>query len=247
MLIRKSRSFAEIYNDIDGDVVNLFAVLREQPDDLVQALTRTPFARAEFDQSYEPADDRVEQARRTVVRSFMGHSSASTTKRHRTGFRAKSFGSHRHAANDWIGLPSALVLVAARFRGVVIENREASDVMRQFDAADTLHYLDPPYLLGGRHTNARWHNECYAREMTDDDHRELARLAHGLEGPVIVSGYPSDLYDLEFYPDWERVTMGTQASGAAGGVPRTEALWLSPRCVRMQRQQQLFDEEDEGV
>lgn len=241
VLIRKPRSWAEVYNDIDGAVVSFFQVLRDQRDEIVEALRLTPFARQEFERSYEQTDDPVEAARRLVVRSFMGHSSASTTRTHHTGFRANSFGSHRHAANDFVNLPDALVDVAERLRGVVVEHRDAADVMCHFDAKDTLHYVDPPYPMSVRHTNARWAGECYTQELTDDDHCELAQVLRGLEGLVVLSGYGCELYDDELYADWDRVSTPARASGAAGPSERTEVLWLSPRCAEAQAQGSLFD------
>jgi DNA adenine methylase len=239
VLFRKPRSWAEVYNDIDGAVVNYFQVLRNHRDKLLYALRHTPFARGELELSYEETDDPVELARRTVVRSFMGHSSASTTKTHKTGFRANSFGSNGPAAKDWRNLPDALEAAAERLMGVVIENRDAVEVMRNCDRPDTLHYIDPPYPLETRHTGARWRGACYANELTDDDHRELERVVMGLEGMAMVSGYACELYD-GLYEGWERVEYQTTASGANGAVKRTEVLWLSPRCAEAQRQPSLF-------
>jgi len=66
-------------------------------------------------------------------------------------------------------------------------------------------------------------------EMTDDQHRELAEVLRSVEGMVIVSGYPCELYDCELYPDWRRVTYDTHADGAR---KRTEVLWISPKADR---------------
>jgi DNA adenine methylase len=240
VLLRKPRSWAEVYNDIDGEVVNVFQVLRDQPAKLLEGLRLTPFARAEFELAYEQASDPLERARRTFVRSFMGHSSASTTKTHKTGFRANSYGSHGPAARDWRNLPDSLDAIVARLRGVVIENREGLEVMRNADGPETLHYIDPPYPLSTRHTGARWRGGgCYVQELSDDDHRELERVAVGLEGFVVVSGYACELYD-GLYRGWERVTYQTTASGSNGAVARTEVLWLSPRCSAAQSQGKLF-------
>lgn len=237
VLLRKPRSWAEIYNDIDGAVVNFFQVLRDRHEELIRALRLTPFARAEFELTYEETDDPVERARRTIVRSFMGHSSAATTKTHRIGFRANSFGSHGHGAKDWRNLPAALEVIVLRLQGVVIENRDAIEVIHNCDGPETLHYIDPPYPFSTRHISAR-HGACYAQELTDDDHRELERVALGLEGMVMISGYACELYD-GLYDGWERITYKTTASGANGAVERTEFLWLSPRCTAAQRQMEL--------
>jgi DNA adenine methylase len=89
VLLRKPRApFVEVLNDLDGEVVNLFRVLRDeqQSAQLCALLWRTPYARAEFVDSYEVIAAPVEQARRTVVRSFMGFGSDSASGAV-TGFR----------------------------------------------------------------------------------------------------------------------------------------------------------------
>lgn len=140
VLLRKPRSYAEIYNDLDGEVVNLFRVARDRGDELRRAIELTPFSRDEFTSSYHETPDALEQARRTVVRSFMGFGSNSHNKP--TGFRANSNRSGTTPAHDWKNYPSSLADVIERLRGVCIENRDAADVMlhdirRALDAWDS--------------------------------------------------------------------------------------------------------------
>lgn len=220
VLLRKPRSYAEIYNDLDGEVVNLFRVARERGDDLRRALELTPFAQDEFVLSYEPTDDQVEQARRTVTRSFMGFGSNSHNKA--TGFRANSNRSGTTPAHDWRNYPEAFVAVIERLRGVCIENRDAVEVMQAHDGEETVHYVDPPYVAATRDKGGD-----YRHEMTDVDHEMLAAELHKLRGAVVLSGYRSALYDA-LYEDWRRVERHARADGAR---ERVECLWLSPRCT----------------
>ncbi len=217
VLLRKARSYAEVYNDLDGEVVNLFRVLRQSPQDLIRALELTPFARAEFVESDQPSDDPVERARRTVVRSHMGFGSNSLNKRN--GFRAHSNRRSTTPAQDWRNLPDSLGAIVERLAGVVIENRAATAVMLAQDGPDTLHYCDPPYLPETRDKGGD-----YRHEMSETDHAALLIFLRGLRGHVILSGYPSALYD-EMLPGWERIDRPALADGARA---RTECLWLSP-------------------
>lgn len=223
VLMRKPRSYAEVYNDLDAELVNLFRVLRDeaQGEALRRALHLTPFARDEFVASYEPAADPVEQARRTVVRAFMGFGSNAHVRA--TGFRANSNRSGTTPAQDWRHYPEQVGAFVERMRGVVIEHRDAARVIRTHDGTDTLHYVDPPYPSSTRDKGGD-----YAHEMTDADHRTLAAALHDCRGMVVLSGYACDLYDRELYPDWERRERGTHADGARD---RTEVLWLNPACV----------------
>lgn len=229
MLLRKSRSYAEVYNDLDGEVVNLFQVLRDRGDELQQLLLLTPFARNEFLEAWYPCDDPLEQARRTVVRSFMGFGSAAVTLARsgncgsrgglaKTGFRANSNRSGTTPAHDWANYPKVLPALIERLRGVVIENRDAVDCMRHHDSVDTLHYVDPPYVADTRDKGGD-----YRYEMTDEDHCLLAQALNELEGFVVLSGYMSPLY-RELYEGWLCVERKAYADGARD---RVECLWLN--------------------
>jgi DNA adenine methylase len=147
VLLRKKRSYAEVYNDLDQHVVGLFRILRDddQAARLKAALELTPFARSEFLTAYEPADDPIESARRLIARAFMGHGSDSATGVV-SGFRANSNRSGTTPAHDWVNYPDALPATIERLRGVIIEQRDAIDVMTQHDSEVTLHYVDPPYM-----------------------------------------------------------------------------------------------------
>jgi DNA adenine methylase len=220
-LLRKPRTHAEVYNDLDGEIVNLFRMARERGQELAAVCELTPFARDEFTAAYEPSDDPLEQARRTLVRSFMGFGSAGVSKQI-TGFRANSNRSHTTPAHDWANYPEALRVTIERLRGVVIENREALRCMQAHDGPDVLHYVDPPYVHETRHFRER--SPSYRHEMSDAEHVALAAGLQDLAGFVIVSGYRCPLYD-DLYAGWARVDRGAHADGAK---ERTESLWLSP-------------------
>ncbi|MBG7380625.1 DNA adenine methylase, partial [Pseudomonas aeruginosa] len=143
VLLRKARSYAEIYNDLDGDVVNLFRVARDHGEKLRQALTLTPFARDEFEASYVETTDPLERARRLVIRSLQGFGTAAASGE-RTGFRSTSTRSGTGPALDWRNYPDTLTAITERLQGVVIENRDALALMEYHDRPNTLHYVDPP-------------------------------------------------------------------------------------------------------
>lgn len=227
VLLRKPRAYAEVYNDLDGEVVNLFRVLRsDQAARLIEKLRLTPFARAEWEASYEACDEPVEQARRLCVRSFMGYGANGHNLAASTGFRGSSNHTGRATvAVEWRGYPDALAEAVERLRGVVIENRNAHLVMERHDGPHTLHYVDPPYLWDtrGRFSAQR----RYVHELDVPGHAELLGFLRGLAGMVALSGYPHPMYD-QALSDWRRVERPALADGAR---ERTEVLWLNPACV----------------
>lgn len=236
VLMHKPRCYAEVYNDLDGDLVNVFKVLRDSKlaHELEYSLRLTPFSRSEFEQAYTPTPNMVEQVRRTIIKSFMGFGACRLTMNNgkvTTGFRGNVTRSGTTPAHDWSRYPEQIMSFCERLQGVVIENRPALEVLRVYDSPETLHYVDPPYLLSTRGAGTD-----YQYEMSDNDHRELAQVLHELDGAVIVSGYPSELYDLELYSNWKRVARRAWADGAR---QRTEVLWLSPKAVQTAKQQTL--------
>jgi DNA adenine methylase len=220
VLLRKDRSYCEVYNDLSSEMVNLFRMARDRGAELRRLVELTPFAREEFELSYEPAEDSLEQARRTMVRCSMGVGSTATSARHKTGFRGSATRRGTHPGTDWAGLGANLAAVIERLQGVVIEHRLALDVIQYYDSPLALHYIDPPYVASSRTwQSGKGH---YQHEMIDADHEELAEVLQGLAGAVIVSGYPSELYE-RLYHGWKRMEKESLTDGAAH---RTEVLWM---------------------
>lgn len=232
VLLRKPRSYTEVYNDLNDDLVEFFRVLRdrEQAERLIEMLRLTPFARTEFEAAYIPSEDPVERARRMLVRAFMGFGSASVICGHKTGFRANSNRSGTTPAHDWMNYPDALHAIVDRLQGVVIEHREALACMRQHDGQETLYYVDPPYVHATRQFECTRAKTVYSNEMTDADHEALAAGLNNLSGMVILSGYRCELYD-GLYARWERRAKQAFADGARA---RIECVWLNPAAAAAQ-------------
>lgn len=241
VLLRKSRPYAEIYNDLDDDVVNLFRILRDaRGRDLIFGLVHTPYSRLEFEEAYQETDNPIERARKLIIRSFMGFGSDGHNGARMTGFRANSNRSGTTPAHDWVNYPDHLELIMKRIEGVCIEHRPALEVMKQHDSPDTLHYVDPPYVHSTRSTARNSSKKNYRHELSDADHRELLGFLKTLSGMVVLSGYPCPLY-AENLSGWSTVEKAALADGAR---QRTEVLWLNPAAAQ---QKSLFSNLDAGV
>jgi DNA adenine methylase len=216
VLLAKPRCKLEVYNDLDGDVVNLFRVLREHRDALAEAVALTPFARAEHELAYQPCSNPIERARRTLIRSHFGFGSNGIHKP--TGFRAAGLRSGLLPVHNWTTIPDAIKETAERLRGVVIENRPALQVMATHDSPTALFYVDPPYLHDTRDRTSR-----YEHEMTGEEHGAMLQALLGLKGRVILSGYASPLYD-DALTGWRRIELKAHADGKRD---RVEVLWCN--------------------
>jgi len=224
-LLNREPSPVETYNDIDGEVVNFFRVLRDQKENLVKGLALTPFSREEFYlaiTAYGPHLPDLERARRFFIRA----------RQVRTGLAQKaSLGRWANCKNTsragmsgvisrWLGSIEGLPEIAERLLRVQIENRPALEVIRLYDSPDTIFYCDPPYPH-----ESRGDVKAYAFEMTNAEHARLAELLHGVRGKVAISSYRSHLMD-SLYHDWRCVEAPTKLAHSIK-KPRTEVLWMN--------------------
>lgn len=218
IFFRKPISPIEVLNDVYGDLVNFFRVLREKPDELIDQIELTPFSREEYQLAYESSQDPLERARRFYVLSWQSFGAYAGRK---SGWRVQK-NTHRGTkiTREW-KRQDGLRYAADRLRDAQIENRDAAEVMAYFDSPTTLFYIDPPYVLKSRSEGSR---SRYMHEMQDADHRQLAEFLHLVRGMVILSGYDSELYS-ELYAGWRIVSKSTTTNGNSTA---TEYLWISP-------------------
>lgn len=222
VLMAKRPAPHETVNDLDGELMTFWRVLRERPEDLERVCALTPHSRSEHQAAYEPATDELEVARRVYVRLTQGRSA----KLKRSGWRhfVKPAGSSVGMPAYQAGYVDRMAAAAERLAGVSLESMPALDLIAKYGVdPDVLLYVDPPYLGSTR----GYSEDGYRHEMRDEaSHRELAAALHVARATVVLSGYPSDLYDLELYPGWDRHTMSTgTGQGANQWGNRTEVLW----------------------
>lgn len=221
VLLIKEPSRLETYNDLNNQIVNFFRVLRSEPQKLIEQIKLTPWARREFEYCLDEREDDslIEQARKLYYRlwmSFSGEykSTKSNFARHNKGGR-----SVRNKFDT-----DNLFAASKRLLSVQIENRDAFKLIEEMDSADTLFYLDPPYIF-----STRTKSKSYSHEMTNDAHRRFAELLYSVQGFVVLSGYPSKIYEELFEKKgWQRVE---KEARVMGGGKKTECLWLNPKTV----------------
>ena len=191
VLFKKKRSAIETVNDLDGDVVNFFQCIRDDPERLRYQIHWTPYARDVYDKAFEEQYRETDPYRRAVnfyIRLMMGRGYKTTGEK--VGWKKDMQGREKaYAAASWCDTPELFLQVADRLRGVQIENRPAMELIERFNYPNVLIYADPPYLLSTRH------GKQYRHEMTERDHRELLEALKAHRGPVIISGYQSKLYE----------------------------------------------------
>lgn len=228
VLLQKPRAYAEVYNDLDSEVSNFFAVLRDPESRklLIEACSLTPYSRDEFELAWTPAACKIERARRLAIRAQMGFGSGGATKG-ATGFRIDTKRDYGTAQSLWVEYPDAIAAAGMRMQGVLIENRPAVEVLMQHDAPTTLHFVDPPYVHS---TRVMKKQGVYRHEMTDEQHLVLLETVLNLSGMVVLSGYDSDLYK-EKLSNWKTFETESRISAGRGTVKRTEKVWINDACM----------------
>jgi DNA adenine methylase len=221
-LLQKPISPIETYNDLNGDVVNFFRMLRERCTELCESIRWTPWARDEWEASKSRDCDDLERARRWWVYHAMTISAASNQSS--SGWRIDSQAVRRPAEKSQRDdVIANLHRVAARLASVQIENRDMNNVIMRMDGRGTLFYLDPPYVL-----DTRSKKSMYGVEWSDSDHAKFIEMAQNLQGFCIISGYACELYEPLERAGWHREDK--KVVNNSGGT-RTESLWLCPRTV----------------
>lgn len=224
VLLNRDSSPVETYNDIDGDVVNFFRVLRDNPDELGRGIALTPFSREEFyDALHVHASDTPhERARKFYIRARQARSGLAQTATLGRWANCKNTtrAGMSGVVSRWIGGVAALQDIAERLLPVQIENRPALECIELYDAPTTLFYCDPPYLH-----ETRGDAKAYGFEMHERDHRQLARVLKKCRGKVAVSGYRHRLMD-ELFAGWHRFDADEKHCHSIKKL-RQESLWMN--------------------
>ena len=200
VLFNKPRSHIETVNDLDGNVVNLFEWIKRDPERLAREIYFTPYARKVYEDAFAAVpEDSFQRAVNFYIRLNMGH--GFRTNGEKVGWKNDIQGRERaYAAQDWSHLPEKIMQAAERLRGVQIENRPAVELIQWFNYKNVLIYADPPYVLSARH------GKQYRHEMDDQAQNDLLDVLLAHKGPVVLSGYDSELYNSRLKGWYRRET-----------------------------------------
>lgn len=219
VFFNKEPSGCEVINDLDGDIVNFFRVLREIPEELKRAVELTPFSRAEYDLAFESCDDPLERARRFLVIANQGIGSKRATK---SGWQCYLSPNPGGCPVKWSSIIDVIPQAAARLRGtttnlVHIENKDAFEIIEKANRPDVLIYADPPYVRKARKSGA-----LYKNEMVDEQHVRLLMLLKASKAKVILSGYENNIYDRELQ-GWRKDTVPVRNTVGTA----IETIWMN--------------------
>lgn len=222
VFLAKEQSKIETLNDLDGNVVNYFRVVRDHPMELISKLEMTPYARDEYNEAFKvlEEDSDVEKARKFAVQCWQGFGCSNL---YRNGFRTSQQGTSPHTTKEWREIPLRLQKASNRLMNAQIENLPALELIKRYNTRDVFMYIDPPYLHSTRK------NYLSKYEMDDSDHVELLEILVQHPGKILISGYENDLYN-QYLVGWKKVHKKAQAEA---GLSRVETLWMNYQINQM--------------
>ncbi len=189
LLLNKPPSWLEVYNDLDGDLVNLFMVLRDRPQELKERFGSLLLSRkVYYDLLRSDPRDPVDRAARylyiilvSIHNKFGGGVYWGPTARTYTTLIDRTLRRISRAHR--------------RLRRVLIEQADFRQIIRKYDTEDTFFYLDPPHLQA-----ATEYNDYYRVPFTEKDFMDLLYLIERARGKWLLKQVDTAPYVL----DWAR-------------------------------------------
>jgi len=217
VLSQKKPVYAEVLNDIDGDLINFLMVARDNAQELFNRCSTLPYSRELFlhYRSLPVPKDSIERAVRFFYlnRSGIAKGNCGSLFNQRTGWRASKT---HNTARTYTFACDTILTFSRRMKNVMIENRDFRDIFRIYDSSDTFFYVDPPYI--GK-------EEYYAGDFSEKDHRDLSFILNNIKGKAIVSYYDEPLL-VDLYPNWRRASFHTVRQVVNGNNNRATELLL---------------------
>ena len=225
-----NRKVIKTANEINADITNFFAVLRDHEPELIRLLLLTPCSELEYNNSWEPSTNNIEQARRFYVRirqSFFGLGAQKKNKGwHMTKSHVNAQGGE--TVSRWNNAIEKLHEVAEVIRNnFQILNLDCFDCIDKLDFPGAFFYVDPPYPL-----ECRASSNDYKFEFSDEQHRKLAKRLHSIEGKAMISSYDCPLMQ-ELYGDWTMIKFPSKSNNIRSSKVQ-EVIWVNyrPRTIQ---------------
>lgn len=190
----------EVYNDANGQLVNLFRCIRYHREELQREISGYVNAREFFEDIKERLDTRgftdIQRAAMFYVQVKISY-----------GADTRTYGCNKKNLS-----PEYLTEIEKRLKsgsGVVIEHKDFENLINVYDRPDSLFYCDPPYYNTEKYYDAKF---------TEKDHERLKSCLNGIKGRFILS-YNDAEYIRELYKDFS-ITSATRQNNLSRGSYR---------------------------
>ena len=192
---KESHAPLEIYNDSNSDLVRLFRCIKYHPDELSREISFYLNSREMFKDCLSKLESNGDYT--DIQRAAMFYICVKVSY----GAKITSFGCNKKKISS-----DRFSEIAERLNGVVIENKDFEELIRQYDRDEALFYCDPPY-----HTTER----LYSERFTEVDHYRLKAVLNSLKGRFILS-YNDDDFIRNLYADYKIQSIERQNNLSSG-------------------------------
>lgn len=225
VFFNKKRSKEEVLSDVDEGMVMVLKALRDEPQEFISRLKRTKYTERTFkmalNRDKKGFDDYVDHA----INEFILRRMSRGGLKKAFAWSDRERGGQPGDVNAWQTILDQLNALSERLQGVTILCASFAEVIPTWDEENTLMYLDPPYLHS---TRAEGATNLYEKELTVEEHIHMLNLAKNARGKVVISGYPSPLYNRTL-KNWrcKKKNVANHSSQAKTKERRIECLWLN--------------------
>ena len=202
----------EICNDLNGDVVNFFEVLRDRRHKLEQALKLTLHSRGEYIRAWEKLENKkrmtsIERARCFFVRVEQSFSNMQKI----SSWKLPGIGTNDDRAARWKKITNSNKLnrISERLSDASFENISALDLIKIYDTPGVLFYFDPPYIVNDQKKMSDINKAYRGFGQNEDHHKKLVEKLLTLRGMAIVSGYDHAVYIPLVKAGWQKINIKT--------------------------------------
>jgi DNA adenine methylase len=178
VLFEKDISKVEVYNDINGELVNFFKVIKNKSDEFIKAFDYILVSRDIFEEFKSINVSTLNDIDRAVRFYYLIHLSFGSRMKNFVINPTRIAGQGKRVLEN---LEDDIKLVRKRLINTVIENRDFEQVINSYDRDTTFFYLDPPYY------ELTDYGSQGSSEFTTNDHVRLLHSLNNIQGKFLLS------------------------------------------------------------
>ena len=175
-----------VVNDINGDLTNLYMIIKTRLDEFIAELEVLPYSEVLF-QTYKEvlrSDDKASDLERAVAYYYVQFASFWGRSKNNASFRISADADNNMASIFRKNLFS-IVALSDRLQTVEILNRDFRKVLSQFNDASVFVYADCPYLGTEDYYECKVNGKTYV--FGENEHRDLAQMLKEHKGIFVLS------------------------------------------------------------
>jgi DNA adenine methylase len=223
VLLNKDPSKEEVINDLDANIIILLKIIRDQCTQFLRKIKRVGYKEANFEAALKRDGATDNNDINKAINEFILRRMSRGGLKKAFAWSNRNRGGQPGEINAWETIIDLIPEISQRLQNVFIFNKSAIPLLKIFDEPNVLVYADPPYLHETRESP-----DTYTHEMLVDDHMALAEVLNNFKGKVLISGYPSRLYN-KLYKNWrcEKKKIANHASQQKVKPIKVELLWCN--------------------